>query len=149
MHLRWITDYFYSPTSQKWFQNSRVSVSYLQRVSDFLSLLLLGTLYQPNMCLFDVLGMRLNNQLSLWCIQEQLGQNPTDSTFNFNSIWIIIIWCELQLALTTNVLQRETYNDENISEPVVYYFYWSTDCVYFCQVWSFPFCLVLIYLYSF
>ena len=55
-------------------EKRRVSVSYLQRVSDFLSLLLLGTLYQPNMCLFDVLGMRLNNQLSLWCVQEQLGQ---------------------------------------------------------------------------
>ena len=37
---------------------------------DFLifSLLLLGMLYQPNMWLFDVLGMRLNSQLSLWCV---------------------------------------------------------------------------------
>ena len=26
------------------------------------------------MCLFDALGMRLNNQVSLWCVQEQLGQ---------------------------------------------------------------------------
>ena len=31
---------------------------------------------EPNMCLFDTLGMRRNNQLSLWCVQEQLEQNP-------------------------------------------------------------------------
>ena len=74
-------------------EKSRVGVSYLQRVSDFLSLLLLGTLHQPNMCLSDVLGTRLNNQLSSWCLQEQLGINPTDSSF----------------ILGRNILQKDVY----------------------------------------
>ena len=30
--------------------------------------------YQQKMCLLDVLGMRLSNVLSLWCVQEQLGE---------------------------------------------------------------------------
>ena len=50
------------------------------------------------MCLFDVLGMRFNNQVSLWCVQGTAGTNPTDSTFNFNRLWILLIWRELQLA---------------------------------------------------
>lgn len=58
-----------------------VSVSCLQTLcsplpgfSHFITLLQLGTLYQPKM--FDILGVRLNNELSLWCIKEQLGQIP-------------------------------------------------------------------------
>ena len=43
------------------------------------------------------------------------GTNPTDSTFNFNSLWILLIWGELQLALTTNVLQRETFYSHTLS----------------------------------
>ena len=36
--------------------------------------------------------------------------NPTDSTFEFSSLWIILIWCEIQLAFhSRNVLQRETF----------------------------------------
>ena len=33
-------------------------------------------LSQAKMLVFDLLGMRLNNQLSLWCVYQQLGQNP-------------------------------------------------------------------------
>ena len=58
-----------------------VSVSYQQRAcsplpgfSYFLTLSLFGTFYQPNMWLFDIWGMRLNCQLSLWSVWEQLGQ---------------------------------------------------------------------------
>ena len=72
-------------------EKRRVSVSSLQRFSYFLTSLLLETLHRPEMCLFDVLGMRLNNWLSLWCVQEQLGQKPADSTFKFNSLLIIFI----------------------------------------------------------
>ena len=43
------------------------------------------------------------------------GTNPTDSTFNFNSLWILLTWRELQLALTTNVLQRETFYSDTLS----------------------------------
>ena len=38
----------------------------------FFSLLLLRMLYQPKMLVFDVLRTRLNNQLSLWYVYEQL-----------------------------------------------------------------------------
>ena len=48
-----------------------VSVSYQQRpcsplpgFSSFLTLFLLGALYQPKVSVFDNVGMRLNNQLS-------------------------------------------------------------------------------------
>lgn len=30
--------------------------------------------------------MRLDKQLSLWCVYEQLGQNPTDSVFKCNNL---------------------------------------------------------------
>ena len=40
--------------------------------------------------------------------------NPTDSTFNFNRLWIILIWRGLQLALTINVLERETFNFDTL-----------------------------------
>ena len=51
------------------------------------------------------------------------GTNPTDFTFNFNSLWILLIWCELQLALTTNVLQKEIlWYSEYMPEPKLYYF---------------------------
>lgn len=57
------------------------SVSDLQRLcgalpgySYFRSLMLLGTLHQPKVLVFDVLGTRLKNQLSLWCVYEQLVQ---------------------------------------------------------------------------
>ena len=43
------------------------------------------------------------------------GTSPTDSTFNFNSLWILFIWRELQLALSTNVLQRETFHSDTLS----------------------------------
>ena len=45
------TDFRRSETRQRHKQTERrcVSVSYLQRISDFLALLLLGTFYQPNM----------------------------------------------------------------------------------------------------
>ena len=46
------------------------------------------------------------------------GTNPTDSTFNFNSLWILLTWRELQLALTTNVLQRETFYSDTLSPGV-------------------------------
>ncbi len=60
----------------------------------------LRTLYQPNMSLFDILGMRLNNQLIFWCVQEQFGQNPTDSTYKFKSLCIILIWREVSQLCT-------------------------------------------------
>ena len=50
----------------------------------FSLLLQLGTPCRPKMWLFDVLS--LNNQLSLWCVQEQLGQNPTVSTLKLASV---------------------------------------------------------------
>ena len=57
-----------------------------------------------------------SNQPSLWCVQEQLGQNPTDSTFNFNCLWIILMWrSEGDFLLWY------------ISEPLLYYFYWSKE----------------------
>ncbi len=34
----------------------------------------LRTLRQPKTSLWDILGLRLNNQLVSWCVQEQLGQ---------------------------------------------------------------------------
>ena len=40
--------------------------------------------------------------------------NPTDSTFNFNSRWILLIWRELQLALTTNVLQGVSFYSDTL-----------------------------------
>ena len=61
------------------------------------------------------LSEHIMHRPSLWCVQEQLGQNPTDSTFNFNSLWILLIWRELQLALSTNVLQRETFYSDALS----------------------------------
>ena len=78
----------------------RKGVLYLQRVSYFVTLLLLGTFYQPNMCLFDALGMTLNNKLSLWCVQEQLGQI------------LLILPCIHALACTLYAL---------------YYFYWGKE----------------------
>ena len=30
--------------------------------------------------------------------------DPTDSTSKFNRLWVILIWCELQLALTRGIL---------------------------------------------
>lgn len=33
-------------------------------------------LYQHKMLVFDILGMRTNNQLSFWCVYKQLGQIP-------------------------------------------------------------------------
>ena len=70
-------------------EKRRVSVSYLQRpccrllpgFSYFLSSLLLGTLHWPEMWLFDVLGLRLNNQPSLLLRSGTAGTNPADSTF--------------------------------------------------------------------
>lgn len=48
---------------------------------DFLNLFpffvaVFGTLYQPKMFVFD-------NQLSLWCVYEQLGQNPLKLPLSF------------------------------------------------------------------
>ncbi len=60
----------------------------------------LRMLYQHKMSLFDILGMRLNSQLISWCVQEQLGQNPTDSAFKFNSLCIILIWREVSQLCT-------------------------------------------------
>ena len=33
-----------------------------------------GRLYQITVLVYDVVGMRLGNQLSLWCVYKQLGQ---------------------------------------------------------------------------
>ena len=51
------------------------------------------------------------------------GTNPADSTFNFNSLWIILTQRELQLALTTNEGDFSLWYSEYMSEPVIYYFY--------------------------
>ena len=67
------------------------------------------------MCLFDVLGMRLNNQLSLWCIQEQLGQ-----------ITLILPLTLIVFELHYYVVRNYLFYSENISEPVLYYF----CCIY-------------------
>ena len=57
--------------------------------------------YQPNMWLFYVWEWD-----SIWAIfvvhLGTAGTNPIDSTFKFNSLWIILNWCELQLALHRN-----------------------------------------------
>lgn len=34
----------------------------------------LQTLYEPEILVFDIMGIRLNNQLSLWCVYKQLRQ---------------------------------------------------------------------------
>ncbi len=50
--------------------------------SAFVFLAVLRTLYQPKMLQFDILGTRLNNQFTVWCISVQLGQ-------------ILLILCEV------------------------------------------------------
>lgn len=74
----------------------RVSVSYLQRFSYFLTLLPLWTLYQPKMCVFDVLEIELNNQPSLLCVQEQLGQILLILHLTLLVFDIVLLWRELQ-----------------------------------------------------
>ena len=69
--------------------------------SYFFNLLLLWKLYRPKMLVFDILGMKLINQLPFWCVYEQLGEkNPPDSYFKFNSLWVILISCFLVRSST-------------------------------------------------
>ena len=92
----------------------------------FLCFILYFVLYcalcQPSMSLFDILGMRLNNQLLFWWIFKLLR-------LSFNMLWIIIIWCEVQLA-GRNVLQRDISSRlhlKYISETASSYFYLSKE----------------------
>ena len=51
----------------------------------------LGALYQHKMSVTDVLGIGLNNKLSLWCVYEQLGQILLILPLNYiNMTWISI-----------------------------------------------------------
>lgn len=72
-------------------EKSRVSVSHLQtsaRIFLFFNLLLLWTLYRSKMLVFDILGMKLINQLPFWCVFTNSSgkKNPPDSHFKFNSL---------------------------------------------------------------
>ena len=66
-----------------------------------------------------------------WCVQEQLGQILLILPFKLNSLWIILIWRELQLALQKNgrnVLQRDTFFCDTLYtfQSLYYCFYLST-----------------------
>ena len=83
-----------------------VSVSYLHWLDFliFLTLLLLRTFYQLKMWQFDVLGMRLSSNISLWCVQEHLGQILLILPFIWREVqlegdtWYLILWaCTLLL----------------------------------------------------
>ena len=94
------------------------SVSYLQPpacIFLFFNFLLPSSCFtNPNMLVFDLLGIRLTNQLS-FCL----------APFQFNSLWFVLIWCKLQLALHRNGW-RETfhfYTLSTFSDSVLSYSY--------------------------
>ena len=98
--------------------------------------------------------MRLN--IFVVCLQP-VWVNPTDSTFRFNSVWITLIWGEVQLDLYRRVARNlidtfffyplSTFQSRNFLSctwvkklkqyflHTYLYFYLNEECVYFCSLW--------------
>ena len=101
---------------------------------DFLTQLLLRMLYQPKMWLYDILGMSLSDHLSLWCIQEKLGQtllilHLSLIVFKFQLTDVRFSSLSTEIA-SKKVLQKVYFlllYSEYISEPVLSYFYLSKE----------------------
>ena len=123
-----------------------VSVSELQRSCSplpgfcyFLFATVLTMRYQPKTLVFNVLGMRLSNQLSFCCVCKQQQQtNPTDPTFKFKSL-LILIWREVQFALHRGMLFtlifRVHFSCWSWTSTSYLYFHLSRERVYLCHTY--------------
>lgn len=87
----WCT--FYSLYFQNWFV--ALDLMHLRRVIDYLWRF-------TKMSLPDVLWMRLSQSAILLVCLRTAQMNPTDITLKFNSLWIILLWHEVQLAMHRN-----------------------------------------------
>lgn len=67
-------------------------------------IVVLRMLCQPKMSVFDIPGLRLNDQPSFWCVDEHLWQILLILTWGLIVLWIIFVWCEVQLALQRGIL---------------------------------------------
>ena len=118
------------PTSQDWFQHHHQCISHtkdvgrkgvlVSRICRDTAALCLDSLNLTVCCCSGRFANPVCGYLMFWewdstisylCGASWKAQtNPTYSIFRFDSLWIRLIWCEVQLALNTNVLQRETFD---------------------------------------